>query len=136
MTNTELETSEPRALLERRANVRMARLGRLLEAIGRRRVSTVREAVLDAKIAGVAIALGAIAMTLMYMRGRARRRARFIHRLAERLDRLSALRSAAVKQVSKAMLPDPPKTGIRFAWRMGNADTKLSAPFTRTDPAA
>lgn len=86
MTNTELETSEPRALLERRANVRMARLGRLLEAIGRRRVSTVREAVLDAKIAGVAIALGAIAMTLMYMRGRARRRARFIHRLAERLD--------------------------------------------------
>jgi hypothetical protein len=66
----------------------MARLGRVLEAIGRRRVSVVREAVVDAKIVGVAIALGAIAMTLMYVRGRARRRAHFIHRLAERLDSL------------------------------------------------
>jgi hypothetical protein len=87
MTTVE-STTERRAFLERRADVRMVRLERLVEAIGRRRASTVREARLGAKVAGVAIAVAAIVMSVMYMRRRTRH-SPFVHRLAQRLDRLA-----------------------------------------------
>jgi|HubBroStandDraft_6_1064221.scaffolds.fasta_scaffold37335_3 hypothetical protein len=86
MTTVE-STTERRALLERRA-VRMVRLERLVEAIGRRRASTAREATLGAKVAGVAIAVAAIVMSVMYLRRRATH-SPLVHRLAQTLARLA-----------------------------------------------
>jgi hypothetical protein len=87
MTTVESTTGR-RALLERRADVRLARLERLVEAIGRRRASTVREVTLGAKVAGVAIAVATIVMSMMYVRRRTRR-SHLVHRLAQGLDRLA-----------------------------------------------
>jgi hypothetical protein len=64
--------AERRSVLERRAHVRVARLERLLDAIGRRRASTVREAALGAKLTGVAIAVATIVLSVMFVRGRTR----------------------------------------------------------------
>jgi hypothetical protein len=88
MMPLEPASSEQRALLEQRANVRMARLERLVDAIGRRRVSTVREVVLGVKLAGFAIAVLAVVTGVAYVHRRARR-VHFIHRLASGLERLA-----------------------------------------------
>jgi hypothetical protein len=88
MTTLEPGMSKRRLVLEQRANVRVARLERLVDAIGRRRVSTVREAVLAVKIAGFAIAMVAVMTSVMYVRRRVRR-THFVHRLADGLERLA-----------------------------------------------
>lgn len=73
MTAEDLVAAEPRAMLERRADLHVARLERLMEAIGRRRATIVREIALASKIAWVAIAAAVIVLGVVSASRRTKR---------------------------------------------------------------
>jgi len=86
MTTTDRSELVHRAILERRANVRIARLGRIVEALNRRR-STIERSIsigAAATVGGVVLLVTAMVLKALYVRHERRRS--LTHRLAQWVD--------------------------------------------------
>jgi hypothetical protein len=86
MTSTALFEPDRRAILKRRAQVRIARLGRIVEALNRRRRTVQREASVGAAAAVASIVLILSIVSLRAIYGRRPRNRSFAHRLAQWID--------------------------------------------------
>jgi hypothetical protein len=86
MTSSAMIEPDRRAILKRRAEVRIARLGRIVEALNRRRTTVQREASVGAAAAVVSIVLVLSLVSLRAIYGRRARNRTFAHRLAQWID--------------------------------------------------